>query len=400
MDAGTLVMQTLPVDLIVILPRPQADVAELPQADAAAHEVLVGVQNQVQQVLVGRHGEKTVDFDRGEVGEEMVQLIVSVLGGIEQVPVQLDIKRAVLFRIGHLIRCGQLSYRRVGGQAICEKLLVAGHKPRVRDVEVIVRADAVILQWIQAAAKLPLDHNRMQACGAQLLIKFGELRRAYRLVQHLPYDLLLGHSEQCSVILGGCLADGLKENRQQLLLIGQREDGRPVRFFSRQTSAGDGNLGNMEKLCFSGRQGHIRVPNPFSEFFDGVGDEQRGGADERAQCVADHVIRLRKTQRVAVLGVLDSRAERAADERCEDNPQPTVPPSRKRIGQRQPQREKEEDVHQHLAVDLRLYPRSGQRGEGGKDGLGNPRCAGQEGGVEDHSNNNIQNDAISISPFF
>ena len=70
------------------------------------------------------------------------------------------------------------------------------------------------------------------------------------------------------------------------------------------------------------------MPNPFSGFFDGAGDEQRGGADERAQRVADHVVRLRKPQRVTVLGVLDSRAERAADERCEDDSKPAVPLSR------------------------------------------------------------------------
>ena len=67
----------------MILPRPQADVAELPQADAAAHKVLVGVQDQVQQVLVGRHDEKTVDFDGLDVGKKVVQLVVGILGGIE-----------------------------------------------------------------------------------------------------------------------------------------------------------------------------------------------------------------------------------------------------------------------------------------------------------------------------
>ena len=67
----------------MILPRPQADVAELPQADAAAHKVLVGVQDQVQQVLVGRHDEKTVDFDGIDVGEEMVQLVMRILGRIK-----------------------------------------------------------------------------------------------------------------------------------------------------------------------------------------------------------------------------------------------------------------------------------------------------------------------------
>ena len=84
----------------------------------------------------------------------------------------------------------------------------------------------------------------------------------------------------------------------------------------------------MQELCFGGGQGHVRVPSPFFVFFDGVSDEQRGGADERAQGVADHVVRLRKPQRAAVLRVLDSRAERAADERREDDSKPTMPLSR------------------------------------------------------------------------
>lgn len=82
-DALTLLVQALPVDLPVIRPRPQADVAELPQADAAADEVLVGVQKQVQQVLVGRHGEKAVDFNGVEVGKEVVQIVMRILGGIK-----------------------------------------------------------------------------------------------------------------------------------------------------------------------------------------------------------------------------------------------------------------------------------------------------------------------------
>ena len=139
----------------------------------------------------------------------------------------------------------------------------------------------------------------------------------------------------------------------------------------------------MQKLSLRGGQGHVRVPSPFFVFFDGVRGKQRRSAEKRAQSVADHVIRLRKPQRVAVLGILDSRAERAADERYEDDSKPAVPLSRQGVGQRQPQREEEEDVHQHLAVKLRLLPGSGQGGKGGEDGLGNPRCAGQDGGVED-----------------
>lgn len=69
-DALTLLVQALPVDLPVIRPHPQANVAELPQPDAAADEVLVGVQKQVQQMLVGRHGEKAVHLDGIDVGEK------------------------------------------------------------------------------------------------------------------------------------------------------------------------------------------------------------------------------------------------------------------------------------------------------------------------------------------
>ena len=82
-DALALLAQALPVDFIVILPRPQADVAELPQADAAAHEMLIGVQKQVQQMLMGRHGQKAVHLDGIDVGEEMVQLVMRILGRIK-----------------------------------------------------------------------------------------------------------------------------------------------------------------------------------------------------------------------------------------------------------------------------------------------------------------------------
>ena len=83
MDGGTLVMQLLPVDRVMIFSCPESDVAELAQSDAAVYKMLVGVQNQVQEMLVRRHGEKTVDLDRLEVREKPIQIIVRVLGGIE-----------------------------------------------------------------------------------------------------------------------------------------------------------------------------------------------------------------------------------------------------------------------------------------------------------------------------
>ena len=248
---------------------------------------------------------------------------------------------------------------------------MAGHKLCVRNIEIIIGADAMILQRIQAAAKLALDHDGMQPRCAEFSIEGSELRRAYRLVQHLPDDLLLGHSEQRGVFLGGRhLADSLEEDRQQLLLVGQRKNGRPVHAFSGDFPVGNGSLGDMKELSLRGGQGHVRVSSPFFVFFDGVSGKQRHRAEERAQGVADHVIRLRKPQRVAVLSILDSRAERAADERREDDSKPAVPLSRQGVGKRQPQREEEEDVHQHLAVEFGLLPRGGQGGEGGEDQAG------------------------------
>lgn len=286
-------------------------------------------------------------------------------------PMQLDVERAAVFRVGHLVRRCQLVRRRAGAQAVRQKLFVASHELRVRGVEIVVRADAVILERVQAAAKLPLYHDGVQSRRAELLVETCKLRCAHGLVQHLPDDLLLDGGEQRRVFLGGRrFAGGLEDDRQQLLLPRQRENGRPVHVFSGDFPARNGSLGDMKKLSLGGGQGHVRVPNPFSGFFDGASDEQRCRADERAQRVADHVVRFRKPQRAAVLGVLDSRAERAADERCEDDSKPAVPLSRQGVGKRQPQREEEEDVHQHLAVNLRLYPRGGQGREGGEDQAG------------------------------
>lgn len=248
---------------------------------------------------------------------------------------------------------------------------MAGEKFAVRNQKIVVRADAVILERIQAAAKLTFDHDGMQTHGAEFSVEVSELRRAYRLVQHLPNDLLLGYGKQSHVLFGSRhLADGLEEDRQQLLLIGQRKNGRPVHLFCGQISTGDGSFGDMQELRFGGGQGHVRVSSPFFVFFDGVSGKQRRSAEKRAQGVADHIVRLRKSQRVAVLGILDSCAERTADERCEDDSAPTVPLSRQGVGKRQPQREEEEDVHQHLAVEFGLLPRGGQGGKGGEDQTG------------------------------
>lgn len=190
---------------------------------------------------------------------------------------------------------------------------------------------------VEAAANLAFDHDRVQSRRAEPLVESCKLRCPHGLVQHLRDDLLLDGGEQRRVFRsGGRFAGGLEEDRQQLLLPRQRENGRPVHVFSGELPAGNGSLGDMKELSLRGGQGHVRVSSPFFVFFDGVSGKQRRSAEKRAQGVADHIVRLRKSQRVAVLGVLDSRAERTADERCEDNPQPTVPLSRQGIGQCQP----------------------------------------------------------------
>ena len=252
--------EALPVDFRVIRPRPQADVTELPQPDAAADEVLVGVQKQVQQMLVGQHGQKAVHLDGIDVGEEMVQLVVRVLGGVEQAAVQLDVERAAAFRVGHFVSRCQLVRKRIGGQAVCEKLLMAGEKFAVRNQKIVVRADAVISQRIEAAAKLTLDHDGVQPCRAELLVEVCKLRCAHGLVQHLRDDLLLDGGEQRRVFRsGGRFAGGLEEDRQQLLLPRQRENGRPVHAFSGDFPAGNSSLGDMQKLSLRGGQGHVNL---------------------------------------------------------------------------------------------------------------------------------------------
>ena len=132
----------------------------------------------------------------------------------------------------------------------------------------------------------------------------------------------------------------------------------------------------MKKLSLRGGQGHVRVPSPFFVFFDGMSGKQRRSAEECAQRVADHVVHLRKPQRVAVLGILNPRTENASNKRCEDDPDPAMPFLRQRIGQRQSQREEEKYIHQHLAVEFWLLECGGKCGKGRKDGLVVARCAG------------------------
>lgn len=344
---------------------------------------------------MGRHGQEAVDLHGRDAHEKVIQLVVGVLGGVEQVAVQLDVKWAVFFCVGHLVRRGQLVRRRVGGQAVCKKRLMAGEKLALRDEEVVVRTDPVVPQGVEPAAKLSLHHNGVQSGGPEPAVEVGELRRADSLVQYLPDDLLLDGREQRGVLPGGGrFADGLEEDGQQLLLVGQRENGRPVHSLRGQLPAGDGSLGGMQKLRFGGSQGHGR--GPFLVFFYGVGEKQRGRADERAQRVADHVVRLRHAEGEAVLRVLDPRAEDAAGQRREDDAEPAMPGARQGVGQRQPQREEEEDVHQHLPVKLRLLPRSRESGEGGEDKSCVPLRTAEHGRIEyGYRHQNAQNEVPS-----
>ena len=59
--------------------------------------------------------------------------------------VQLDVERAAVFCVGHLVRRCQLVHRRVGGQTVRKKLFVAGHELAVWNQKIVVRADAVVL---------------------------------------------------------------------------------------------------------------------------------------------------------------------------------------------------------------------------------------------------------------
>ena len=211
----------------------------------------------------------------------------------------------------------------------------------------------------------------MQSCRTEFAVKRRKLRRSHGLIQHLSDDLLLDCREQRSVFLGGRRpADGLKENRQQLLLLSESKDIGPVHVRRRAVSTGDRRFDERNKLCFSRRKGHHGVSCPFLMFFHDVGDHQRGRADKRTQRVADHVIRLRHTKGIVVLGVLNDGAQQTGKERCNTNAHPSAEPLWERVGERQPQGEEEEYVHQHFAVKLRLLLGSGK---GGKDRGAAPR---------------------------
>ena len=120
-------------------------------------------------------------------------------------PMQFDVKGTAAFRVGHFVRRCQLVRRHIGGQAVCEKLLMAGHKLRVGNVEVVVRADAVIGLRVEAAAKLAFDHDRVQSRRAEPLVESCKFRCPYGLVQHLRDDLLLDGGEQRRVALSRAL---------------------------------------------------------------------------------------------------------------------------------------------------------------------------------------------------
>ena len=127
-------------------------------------------------------------------------------------------------------------------------------------------------------------------------------------------------------------------------------------------------------------------------------DKQRRRAEQRAERVAEHVVRLRKSQRKAILRALDPRAEQAAGKYCDADPPPVVPSPRQRIRERQPQREEEEHVHQHLAVELRLLPGGGEGGKGSEDKAAATGHAGQEGGVENDYNGHTRQHKICHRP--
>lgn len=174
--------------------------------------------------------------------------------------VQLDVERAAVFRVGHLVRRCQLVRRCVGGQSVCKKLLVAGHRLAVWNQKIVVRTDAVVGLRVEVAAKLTLDHDRVQSRRAERLVEACKRRCAHGLVQHLRDDLLLGNSEQRRVFYSGRrFAGGLEDDRQQLLLPRQRENGRPIHVFSGELPAGNGSLGDMKELSLRGGQGHVNL---------------------------------------------------------------------------------------------------------------------------------------------
>ena len=126
-------------------------------------------------------------------------------------------------------------------------------------------------------------------------------------------------------------------------------------------------------------------------------DKQGRRAEQRAERVAEHIVRLRHAEGEAVLRVLDPRAEQAAGKGCDADPKPTVPPARQGVREREAEREEEKYVHQHLAVELRLHPRSGEGGKGGEDKAA-ALSAAEQGRIKDHRSAHEQQRKIPRPP--
>ena len=157
-----------------------------------------------------------------------------------------------------------------------------------------------------------------------------------------------------------------------------------------------GNCGsdNMENSCSSGAHG----PNPLLIFFDEMCSKQRSSADKRAQRIADYVVHLCHTKRIAVLRILNSCAEHTTNKRREDDSAPAMPLLRQRIGKRQSKRKEEEHVHQQLPIELRLLPCRGEGSKGRKNEFIVTGCTGQDGGIKDSGSRHAKNDDIDCQP--
>ena len=231
-DLPALTQQQRPVHLAAALLRPEADVQHLPDAEAAVDEVLQGVEQQEQQMVVGREGQKLRALDgQGQrplcrSGKEAVEVAQGV--GIRRKERLVDLQMEAVFRVAesHLKFIVVLDLLKSAAQ----QRLPAGREVLCPDQQVFVPGGTAVRHRIEAAADDALDDQRTDPRLPQGGIDAAERRRLHGLHGNAADRIGPRHLPQLRrrSLPGGGAAHGLMDHGAHLLPGGQAEQSLPV----------------------------------------------------------------------------------------------------------------------------------------------------------------------------
>ena len=220
--------QSLMVDLIGIMLCPQPDIADLPDAEPAADKMLIGVQDQIEQMILRRHRTnlRRAVFDFifprpvERVVKEALQFHRRPGSRRKQFLMQLNEQRAVRIAPSDLIinrRIGVVRAR----QPACPQDLT-GLPERLRPhIDVFVRADPQIAFRPNRAANAALDDQRVDPSLFQLVINIQKLQRPPRLLHYIDSCRTLVISKLRPVFGCSGIANDVHKDRHQFLLCKQ-----------------------------------------------------------------------------------------------------------------------------------------------------------------------------------